>query len=518
MMKGNNKFFRRDFLKGLATLPFLGYFAYGFSGNIAKELNKKGKDYREILGIGDFESTKEKLLPPTGNSSNRLRIGLVGNGWRGEQLMKSLGYLHCGKIPVDAPLESLMENFQPFFSQEDLYVEFTAVCDTFKVQAMRGSEFVFVKDKIMGKGATKQSEVSIFPSYREMIASGKIDAVIIATPDHTHAPIAIEAARAGIHVYLEKPMSHSIEEAVELKDTIKTAGVVFQLGHENRQQMSFKIARELYQKGALGKVSMVHTYTNKNGQYGAWIREREHDHLGNCDNINWKEFLGNAPWHEFDRKRYFNWHRYSDYGTSVTGNDFSHKYDCVNQVLDLGIPDEVVALGGQYYYKNHGDMPDVMNAIFSYPGRELSMSYDCTLKNGIYRQSRIVGSDAAMEIDRAIMLYKDKNSERYKKVKAKSSEPLYYYAPNTDVDAVTSATAQAYLKGGYGPTFIDGKVIDATFLHLKEWVDAIRGQGKTSCGIDVGFEEAVTFNLANLAYLHKKPVRWDKVNEKVIIG
>ena len=70
---------------------------------------------------------------------------------------------------------------------------------------------------------------------------------------------------------------------------------------------------------------------------------------------------------------------------------------------------------------------------------------------------------------------------------------------------------------GYGPTYIDGKVIDATFLHLKEWIDAIRGFGTTSCGIDVGFEEAVTFNLANLAYEHRRPVHWDKVNEKVII-
>lgn len=517
-MRENNKLFRRDFLKGLATIPFLGYFVFGFRGNIAKELNKKDKNYKELLGIGEFESTKERLLPPTGNSNNRLRIGLVGNGWRGEQLMKSLGYLHVENIPENTTEESLKENFQSFFTREDLYVELTAVCDTFEVHAKRGSEFVFVKDAVINQGRDKQKQIKLFPNYREMINSGQVDAIVIATPDHTHAQIAIDAARQGIHVYLEKPMTHSIEEAIELRDTIKSTGVIFQLGHENRQQMSFKIARELYKKGALGEVSMVHTYTNKNGEYGAWIRERTYDHLGNSGNINWEEFLGNAPWHEFDLKRYFNWHRYSDYGTGVTGNDFSHKYDCVNQVLDLGIPDEVVALGGQYYYKNHGDMPDVMNAIFSYPGRELSMTYDCTLKNGIYRQPRIVGSDAAMDIDRAIMLYKDRYSERYKNVKTNSSEPLYYYAPSTDVDAVTSATAQAYLRGGYGPTFIDGQVIDATFLHLKEWVDAIRGQGKTSCGIDVGFEEAVTFNLANLAFRHNKPVSWDKQNEKAIIG
>jgi predicted dehydrogenase len=314
-------------------------------------------------------------------------------------------------------------------------------------------------------------------------------------------------------------MTHSIEEAVALRNTIKETGVIFQLGHENRQQMSFKMAREMYKKGVFGTVSMVQTYTNRNTPFGAWIRDDAFDHkLGSQSNINWKEFLGNAPWQEFDLKKYFSWQRYSDFGTSVTGNDFSHKYDSVNQVLGLGIPETVVALGGQYYYKDHGDMPDVLNAIFSYPERGLTMTYDGTLKNGIYRQSHILGSEATMDIDNAIMLYKDDNSVRYKDIDADSSSPLYYYAPSGDIDAVSSATSRAYMKGGYGPTFIDGKLIDATFLHVKEWVDAIRGQGKTSCDIDAGFEEAVTFNLANLAYEHKKPVKWDKVNEKAIIG
>jgi hypothetical protein len=115
-------------------------------------------------------------------------------------------------------------------------------------------------------------------------------------------------------------------------------------------------------------------------------------------------------------------------------------------------------------------------------------------------------------------MYKDRNSKRYKDILIDPSDPLYYYDPQNDLDAVTSASTRIYLKGGYGPTFIDGKVIDATLLHLKEWVDAIRGKGETSCGIDVGFEEAVTFNLANLAFDHKKMVSWDKENEKAIIG
>ena len=507
---------RRDFLKGLATVPFLGYFAFAFKDNIKRELAGKSKDYREILKIGEIEAPKEKMLPSS-EGSRRIRLGLVGHGWRGEQLLGTLGFSHPDVIKRNRTSNGFTDRFKQRLELEPLNVEITGICDTFSIHAERGAE-ITVNDIFQLDNPVKIKPAKIYPTYREMIASPEIDAIIIATPDHTHAQIAIDAAKAGKHVYLEKPMTHSIEEAVSLRDTIRSTGMIFQLGHENRQQMSFKIARELYLKGVLGDVSMVQTYTNRNSRDGAWIRKRKFDHLGNENNINWKEFLGTASWHEFDLKRYFNWHRYSDYGTSVTGNDFSHKYDCVNQVLDLGIPESVVALGGQYYYKGHGDMPDVINAIFSYPERGLTMTYDGTLKNGIYKQSHILGSEATMDIDRAIMLYKDDYSKRYKDLSNDSTDPMYYYEPNADIHAVSSATSLSYMKGGYGSTFIDGKIIDATYLHIREWLNAIRGHGKTSSNIDTGFEEAVTFNLANLALDHQKIVRWDKDKERAIIG
>ncbi|SFL29017.1 Predicted dehydrogenase [Porphyromonadaceae bacterium KH3CP3RA] len=511
------KLLRRDFLKGLATVPFLGYFAFGFKDNITKQIRKKSIDYNQRLKIDRLEAPYEKLVPPTGNQGNKLRIGLVGNGWRGEQLLQKFGYLHPDIIKQHTTNGEASKWLRDVMAQEDLNVEITGICDVFDVHTQRGVEIS--RHNVLGGNNQGRKAAEIFQSYRDMVKSDNIDAIVIATADHSHAPIAIAAAKAGKHVYLEKPMTHSIEEAIELRDTIKQTGVVFQLGHQNRQQMSYKVGRELVQKGLLGEITQVETFTNRNTLFGAWIRDDAFDHkLGNKSNINWEEFLCNAPWHEFDLKRFFSWQRYSDYGTSVTGNDFAHWYDCVNQVLDLGIPESVVALGGQYYYKTHGDMPDVLNVIFSYPEKGLSMTYDATLKNGNFRQSRILGSEASLDIDSAVRMSKDRNSEMFKDVKIDSEEPLYYYEPRMDIDAISTATSRAYFKGGYGPTFIDGKIIDVTFLHVKEWIDAIRGHGKPSCDIDKGFEESVTFNLANLAYVHKKPVRWDSINEKAIIG
>ncbi len=513
MKQKRNNIFRRDFLKGMAAVPLLGYFSFAFKGNIIRELDQQRESSYKVLGLDSLEAPKVRLIPTDHDPARKIRFGLIGNGWRGDQLLSILGYIHPNKIKDDNGKEKYKKRYESFFNQEPLNIEFAGVCDTFSIHAQRGIE-ISANDSRPGGFQDKTKPAKLFDTFREMIASPDIDAVIIATPDHTHAPMAIAAAKAGKHVYLEKPMTHSIEEAVELRNTIKETGVVFQLGHENRQQMSFKMAHEMYQKGVLGDVSLVETHTNRNGLDGAWIRTREYDHLGNINNINWKEFLGNAPWHKFDPKRYFNWHRYSDYGTGFTGNDFSHQYDCVNQILNLGIPETVVAIGGQYYYKSNGDMPDLLNAVFSYPKRKCALTYNGTLKNGIYRENHILGSEASMYVDLGIRIIKDHNSERFKDVK---NENLYIYAGSTEVDAVTSATSKAYIKGGYGTTYIDGQVIDATYLHLKEWFDAIRGQTKVSCDVNAGFEEAVTFNLANLAYENKKMVMWDPVNEKAIL-
>lgn len=502
----------------MATIPVLGLFGMGAKDNIAKQIEKKQIDYYERLKIDRLDAPLEKLRPPTGIGSKKLRIGLVGVGWRGETLLQKFGYLHPDVIEKHTVkgggytkwLKDVME-------QEDFNVEITGICDVFDVHTERG--LLISRNRVLGGMGQLEKGAEVFSSYREMVKSDNIDAIIIATPDHTHAAIAIAAANSGKHIYLEKPMAQSIEHAIAIRDTIKKSNVVFQLGHQNRQQMSYKVGHELFQRGMLGEISLVQTYTNRNTVFNAWIRDDAFDHkLGNENNINWEEFLCDAPKHEFDLKRFFSWQRYSDYGTSLTGNDFAHWFDCVNQVLNLGIPESVVALGGQFYYKTHGDMPDVFNAIFSYPERGLMMTYDATLKNGIFRQSRIMGSEATLALDSAVRMYKDRHSEKFRKVKLEADEPLYYYEPNTNIDAISTATSRTYFRGGYGPTMIDGKIIDATFLHVKEWIDAIRGKAEPSCGIDRGFEESVTFNLANLAYAHKKTVKWDRVNERVIIG
>lgn len=295
---------RRDFLKGLVTVPFLGVFISGFKRNIEREVGSKIIDYNKRLKISGLNAPLEKLIPPTGKDGKRIRIGLVGCGWRGQALLEKFGYIHTDVLEKHLSNGVPSNWLQNLMEQEDLNVEIAGICDVFDVHTQRGVDISSNNIYPGNKHNLKTTE--IFQSYRDMVKSDNIDAILIATPDHTHADIAIAAANAGKHVYLEKPMTHSIEEAIALRDTIRKAGVVFQVGHQNRQQMSYKVGRELYQRGFLGEVTQVETFTNRNTINGAWIRDDVRDHkLGNEHNINWEEFLHDAPRVEFDRKRFF---------------------------------------------------------------------------------------------------------------------------------------------------------------------------------------------------------------------
>ena len=98
-MKNQSKnIFRREFLKGLGALPFLGYFAFNVRENIAREARLKHKDYLNLLGVENLEAPKVKLLPSTGNANNRIRFGLIGNGWRGDQLLQNFGFIHPNQV------------------------------------------------------------------------------------------------------------------------------------------------------------------------------------------------------------------------------------------------------------------------------------------------------------------------------------------------------------------------------------------------------------------------------------
>src|SRR5690606_20389877 len=198
-------------------------------------------------------------------------------------------------------------------------------------------------------------------------------AVIIATPDHHHARITIDAVQAGKHVYLEKSVCHTEEELHELYNVVRNSDRVFQLGHQITQNVVFQQAKEIIGKNILGKISLIETTSNRNTADGAWIRHldaRGNPKPGSLQTIDWEQWLGNAPKVPFTIDRYYNWTKFFDYDTGMLVHLFTHEYDAINQLLRVGIPKSAMASGGIYYWKDNREIPDVLHAVFEYPDKE----------------------------------------------------------------------------------------------------------------------------------------------------
>ena len=159
-------------------------------------------------------------------------------------------------------------------------------------------------------------------------------------------------------------MTRTDEELYRVVDAVKKSGVVFQLGHQNSKNETFKRAKEIVEKNILGKITLVETTTNRNTSHGAWVRHIDANgnlKPGTPETLDWDQWLGASPKVPFDIDRYYNWTKWWDYATGLSGQLFSHEYDSVNQILELGIPRYCMASGGIYFHKDNREIPDIFH-------------------------------------------------------------------------------------------------------------------------------------------------------------
>jgi len=508
---------RRDILAGLASLPILGIVGYGLLKNRADAEQKNSSL------LGDIKPEIPAGIPPLLDGET-LRIGIIGCGGRGGYLMKALGFLSPERIDEyteNAKKDPYWKQYlEEFRAQEDLKVKITAICDIFEKNAQKG---IATGSNIFrnGKNGKMGDAPKRYNTYKELIAAPDVDAVIIATPDHWHVPVALEAARAGKHVYCEKPLSWTVEETYEVRKVVRESGVVFQLGHQGRQTESYQVARSLIKQDVIGKISLIEVCTNRNDPNGAWVYEIAPE--ANEKTIDWKQFIGQAPWHDFSLERFFRWRCWWDYSTGLSGDLFTHEYDALNQILDLGIPASAMASGGIYFFKDGRTVPDVLNMAMEYPDRDLTLLYSATLASEKNRGKVIMGHDAYMELSDTLIVNVDPQSTRYKEKLEQGIvepfKPIYSYVPGQGaVDAITSPTEKYFAGRGLLFTYRDGKAVDTTHLHLREWINCIRaGKGaQPSCDIDQAFEEAMTAHMGTISFKEGRRTYWDREKEKIV--
>lgn len=416
------------------------------------------------------------------NIDGALQLGLIGYGNRGEKL--------CREV-----------------LQTDQKAQIHAVCEIFDQRLKRG---------IAAAGNTARS----YHNYLDLLDNKDICAVIIATPDHWHAQMAMDAARRGKHIYLEKCMTRTVDEARALRDALTASGVIFQLGHQGRQHDLNLKAREIIARDTLGKITLVETTTNRNDPERGWQTMEGEE--ASIQSIDWDLFQGaTGEKHDFSTDRFYAWRNYWAYGTGISGDLLSNEFDAVNSILDLGIPETAIATGGLYYHEDGREVPDVFQAVFEYPGKSLSLLYSATLASGVPRGTLYMGRDASLELGRILSVWADKKSMKYKsRIEAGVIDPaapfIKYMMEQHGIDAITSATAKYYADRGLERTYYGGKQVSTTRLHLEEWLKCIRGGGKTSCNMEQGFEVTIATHMATRSYQEGRKVRWDPVKEKII--
>jgi len=348
--------------------------------------------------------------------------------------------------------------------------------------------------------------------YREVLTRPEVDAVIIATPDHWHARMAVDAMQAGKHVYLEKPMVQDMKEGKMLIDAQRKAGRVLQVGSQRTSSIIYGKAKELVAAGAIGKLNLVEAYWNRNSALGAWQYSIPPD--ATPENIDWDRFLGDAPKRPFDPVRLFRWRNYRDYGTGVAGDLFVHLFSGIHYVLGSMGPTRIMSTGGLRFWNDGRDVPDVMLGIYDYPQTPAHPAFNLSLKvnfmdgGGGEEGFRFVGSDGIMTIGfNGVTLIKG----------AKQKEPGYTITtfPKSTQEAFLKEYRMKYPESAPELTargqenYVAPQGYSDSLDHFRNFFASVRSGQPVVQDATFGFRAAGPALLTNHSHFEKRVYMWD---------
>jgi predicted dehydrogenase len=352
--------------------------------------------------------------------------------------------------------------------------------------------------------------------YREVLTRKDVDAVIVATPDHWHSRISIDAMNAGKDVYCEKPMVHSVDEGKAVIEAQQKTGRIFQVGSQYVSSMVYQKAKELLAAGAIGELSAVEAWLDRNSAIGAWQYSIPPD--ASPATIDWDRFLGNAPKRPFEPVRLFRWRNYNDYGTGLAGDLFVHLLSGLHFSTGSLGPRRVYASGGLRFWKDGRDAPDVMLALLDYPKTEQHPEFTLTLKvnfaSGGSSESfgiRFVGSEGVITTGMSSLTLAKRPRE---------TEPGY------TIETFPKAVQEQFLKAyrrKYPQTrpsadairpeqedkFVPPRDHNAHLEHHRNFYAAVRSRKPFLEDAVFGFRAAGPALLCNVSYFERHLCEWD---------
>ncbi|UCD27779.1 MAG: Gfo/Idh/MocA family oxidoreductase [Planctomycetota bacterium] len=370
--------------------------------------------------------------------NERLNVGAIGTGGRFRHLMKAFQ-----KIPG---------------------VRLTAVCDVWDKHLEMARE-------IAGPRALATRD------YHELLEQKDIDAVIIASPDHWHVPMTVDACAANKDVYVEKPLTHNLAEGRMVIDAKNKYKRIVQVGMQQRSMPHIQKAYEIVKSGRLGSIHKAHLTWNRNSA------RAQKKNLGIApESVDWKRFLGSAKDQPFDDYRFRHWRWFWDFGGGILTDLMVHWLDVVHWFLDLDHPAEATAIGDNFMSKGVWETPDTIQTLLRYPDREMQVYFEGTFVNARNAAMfEIMGSNATLYVDRG----------RYEihpeRGKGKYEEMILGQGPR-------------------GADFYNRP--DGELLHLTDWIQCVRSRGTPCAPVEAGVSAVSGAHLGNQAYRSGQLVRW----------
>jgi predicted dehydrogenase len=377
-------------------------------------------------------------------------------------------------------------------------VKLVAVCDLYKGR---------LKDATTKWG----NDLFLTQHYKEILSRKDVDAVIIATPDHWHQQISIDAMRAGKHVYCEKPMVHAITEGPAVIKAQTETGKVFQVGSQGVSSLGNEKAKQLLKDGAIGTLNYAEGFWARHSPTGAWQYPIPAD--ASADTVDWETFISNTNKRPFDATRFFRWRNYRDYGTGMAGDLFVHLFSSLHFITNSYGPNKIYAAGGLRYWKDGREVPDVLLGTFDYPQSAahapFNLSLRCNFVDGTSGTTylKLVGSEGSMDVTwDSVTLKRNKTTEsddpflveQMKKAGTPLSERKRILPP----EEYTFAAEKDYQGGPYD--------------HFVNFFTAIRNGGKVAEDAVFAYRAAAPALLCNDSFNQDTAMLWNPESMQLI--
>lgn len=440
-----------------------------------RDFIKRSSAASAIGAMGANTDLKKLSYKRTNSPNGRITLGFIGTGARAQQVMDDVL-----KIPG---------------------FEIVAMCDAYTGRIERAGERTGGRAKV-------------FKDSKELLASPDIDAVYIGTPDHWHKTQAIAALEAGKDVYIEKPLTYTPAEGLEIIEAVKRTGRVLQVGSQPISSPVQARAREIIQSGKLGQITLIRSSTNRNSAGGAWIYPIPPD--ANPETVNWEMFQGSSKKHPFSLERFFRWRCYQDYSGGIATDLYVHTMTSIHYIMGAQAPAAVTAVGDLYRWKESRDVPDTINAIIQYPeGFTVSLSATFNNQSPGSRNIEILGTKGALLIDRDLTFIPeqggDDNSWIVESWPSKL-ESAYYKRP----EVIASESPQKW-----EPRIVEGTQRwtavgrNANTLHWESFQRAVKERKQPVEDVYAGHRAAAVAHMINQSAREKKTVQWDRNKDMV---